>query len=102
MARTPEELLSRMSQTDMADVEAIERTIDADLEARYKGGEYEYDARTKLPATVITELQRRYTGWIVQSTYSGYRLHLTPIRLTFGDRTRDTSPSGRRASPMTA
>jgi hypothetical protein len=86
----------------MAEVAALERAIDADLEEGYHGGEYEYDAGKKIPAVVVTELQRRYTGWFVQAIYSGYRLHLTPLPLTSGDRTRDTRPSNRMVSLKTA
>jgi hypothetical protein len=52
------------------------------MEHRYKGGDYEYDAKREVLAAVVTELQRRYTGWIIQATYAGYRLYFTPIPAT--------------------
>ncbi len=102
MARTPEELLSRLAQADLAEVEALERDIDQDMQARYKGGEYEYDARKKIPAAIVSELQRRYAGWFVQATYSGYRLHFTAVPRSFGDWTQGTRPAGRKVSLMSA
>jgi hypothetical protein len=102
MARTPAELLSRLSQADMAEVDALERAIDEDMEARYQGGEYEYDAGKKIPAVVVRELQRRYTGWFVQAIYASYRLHLTAVPFTSGDPARDTRPSNRTVSLKTA
>ena len=102
MARTPEELLSRLSQADMAEVDTLERAIDADMEARYQGGEYEYEAGKKISAVVVMELQRRYTGWFVQAIYGGYRLLLTAVPRASGDRKRDTRSANRMVALQTA
>jgi hypothetical protein len=67
MARNPHDLLNKVDKERKEEADRLEREIDRKMDHDYDGGEFYFTVSRRIHQSVINELKRRYTAWIIHT-----------------------------------